>query len=55
MVQDLTVSQSLRRSFSASLWNIQYIQMNGCVKQRERERERDEMSHIMCPHGKSVS
>ena len=40
MVQDLTVSQSLIRSFPASLWNIEYILMNGCVEQRVRERER---------------
>ena len=37
MVQDLTVGQSLIKSFPASLWSIQYIKMNGCVNQRERE------------------
>ena len=49
MVQDLTVSQSLIRSFSASLWNIHYIKMNGCVKQREREGERERESCYVSP------
>ena len=49
MVPDLTVSQSLRKSTPASLWNIQYKWMNGSVKQREREREREREGCDVCP------